>query len=157
MKYKTIFFFFLVCNEFVARAYSGAGYTDFPGQMDLQVKWFEEHNWYTTNPNGGEIGDVMFFGDVSKQGERHELIISDVKEEKGVKKYKIAHAGHSGSQEYNNAQWRTASEVGDEFAGGLEFVGIGSVSQSNSSANNNTSPKQKPKTFWEAFKETWNF
>ena len=119
----------MLCNELVARAYAAAGFSDYPVQNFKQIQWFEGHSWFTTNPDAGQRGDVIYFqksGDKAKQNDTHAVMITGVTVEDGVVKYTILQSGLSGSKEYNT-RFYTIDEISIKFSGKKKFVGIGSV------------------------------
>lgn len=159
----------MVCNELIARAYYGAGYTDFPAANNEQIQWFRNQGWFTTDPSRGEPGDAMYFqqnGDINAREEIHVVMIADVKIEKVggkyIVKYKFKHAGRTtGTKEYDN--YYTAEEIGQVFAGRKKFIGIGSKpdNQANSgqtgnqSAGHGTGTNGQGSSFWDEFKIYW--
>jgi len=120
-----------VCNEIVALAYSGAGYNTFPGQMAKQVEWFENKNWYTTNPNAGEIGDAIYFGNATSLAEgiaRHAAIIIDVQTSNGQRVYQLMWASSTRRKSRIGSEYYSAAEWAKLF--NKSFHGIGSVTES---------------------------
>jgi len=130
----------VVCNEFVAIGYREAGHLDFPVRMDKQVKWFQDNSWFTTDKNAGEVGDVLFLGDVNKAGKRHEVQIADVKTDKnGQKRYRIMGARRPKRKSTLFNSYNTISTYESKNWFGEKFAGIGSVQEkSSTSSSSNT-------------------
>ena len=129
----------VVCNEFVAIAYREAGHSDFPVRMDKQVSWFKDNGWFTTDKNAGEIGDALFFGDVSTAGKRHVVLIADVKDGKnGQKLYRIMGARNSNKKSTLFNSYNTIDTY-QKWFGGKKFAGIGSVQKENNESGSTSS------------------
>ena len=125
----------VVCNEFVAIAYREAGHLDFPVRMDKQVEWFLKNGWFSTDINSGEVGDVLFFGDINTPGKRHEVMIVEVKIVNGVKMYRIMGARNPDNPSTEFKSFNTINSYETKWFK-LKFYGIGSVKED----ENNSDP-----------------
>jgi RHS repeat-associated protein len=128
----------LVCNEFVFASYRAAGHEDFPYAISDQADWFHKNNWLSVDENSGEKGDVIFFGDISKSGRRHVVLIDDYKDVeingKVIRKYKVRGAGGGGSKKY--AYYKSIKEYNSgSWWPDKPFWGIGSVQNKDNSSN----------------------
>jgi hypothetical protein len=129
----------LTCDQLIARAYrEGGGHLDFPVGMLNQVDWFEAHASFSTDRNSAEIGDALFFGDVSAPNRRHEVLVSDTKDENGVRYYRYVGArfiDSKTSENYHSKEsevWATIATLESWF--GKKYAGCGAVnSESNQS------------------------
>ena len=113
-----------VCNSLVYTAYRKVGYTDFPyartadGKAN-QIDWFKTNDWFTTDQNEGEVGDVIFFSS-------HEVMIESVgKDDNNNVTYKIMDAAGKGKLSKIRKDYLTIRQWENRFK--QNFIGIGSV------------------------------
>ncbi len=99
----------------------------------------KKNGWFSTEINSGEVGDVLFFGDINTPGERHEVMIAEIKiGENGLKLYRIMGARKPGKESTLFNSFHTIDTYEKNWFKGHKFYGIGSVQEDNKNSGSSS-------------------